>query len=219
MTSTDPGRSGGRLTARLAARTAHELNNIAAVISGHVYLLRAAAEPPEEGFDAMEKALEHVQRLTASLTALGGLGADEPESVDVAEVAREAAGGGAIVLDLPEGLPRVRAGRRDLLRAISALLTNAREAEAGEVRLSARAADSSVIVAVEDTGPGISAEVRRRDFDPLFTTRGEKGRGIGLSVARLAAGLSGGSLSLEDLPGGGTRATITLPAETSAAES
>src|ERR1019366_8046136 len=63
--------AGARIAARLAARTSHDLNNILAIFSGHLYLLRESAEPLEEGLDAMEKAIATLHRLSRSLADLG----------------------------------------------------------------------------------------------------------------------------------------------------
>ncbi len=210
--------AGTRLTARVAARTAHDLNNIAAVFSGHIYLLRGGAESLEEAFEAMEKALEHMERLTRSLSALGTLGLDAPEPIDVNAAIRAAVSDSSpagMVLELDPGLPSVPSARSDLTRAVTALVRNAREASLGAVpiRIATRRCEAGQIeIVVEDKGKGVSPDVRKRDFDPLFSTKGEKGRGIGITLVRAFAAFQGGSLSLDDLPGGGTCARLRLPA-------
>jgi signal transduction histidine kinase len=208
---------GARLTTRLASRTAHDLNNVAAVFSGHVYLLRSEAEPLEEAFEAMEKALEHLERLTRGLASLGTLGIEPLETVDVNAVVRSAAegAGGPVELDLDSEVPPLSGRREDLRRAVEALLVNAREAnEPGRpVRLSTKRdkAGSAFTITIEDSGKGVEAEARRRDFSPLFSSKGMKGRGFGVTLARMVAALSDGSLALEDRPEGGTRAILRFP--------
>jgi signal transduction histidine kinase len=216
---TAPDEAGTRLAARLAARTAHDLNNVAAVFSGHIYLLRNQAEPPEEAFEAMEKALEHLGRSTRGLAALGTLGTDAVEPLDINEVIRAVASAGAasaqaIELDLEPGLALLAGRRADLACAVEALLANAREAGASDlpIRLSTRSdSDGAIQIVIEDSGAGVPAEVRRRNFDPFFSTKGEKGRGIGVTLASTVAALQGGSLAVEDRPEGGTRSTLRLP--------
>jgi signal transduction histidine kinase len=68
-------------------------------------------------------------------------------------------------------------------------------------------------IVVEDDGPGLPEEVRHRLFEPFLTTRevGE-GMGLGLAITRGIAEEHGGELRLEEREGGGTRATIWLPA-------
>jgi two-component system NtrC family sensor kinase len=212
-----PDDAGARLAARISARAAHDLNNVAAVFSGHIYLVRNAAEPAEEAFEAMEKAMEHLERLTRSLMAVGALGVEQPGSIDVNETIRSTVDPirdqAPVHLDLEPALPPVAGRRGDLARAIEALLSNAREANgAGQPILvsTRRDADDTIQIAIEDSGPGIPLEVRRRNFDPLFSTKGEKGRGIGVTLASLVAALQGGSLALETGSQGGTRATLRL---------
>lgn len=208
--------SDSRLLARLAGRTAHDLNNMLAVLSGHIYLLRSAAEPAEEAFEAMERVMEHLQRLTGSLAAVGALAEEAAALVDVNDAVTSASEATPRVeLDLEPGLPRLRARRSDLESAVRALVANASEASdpAQSVRVSTLAdPDGGVRILVEDRGRGVPAEVRRRSFEPLFSTSGMKGRGIGITVATVVAAGLGGSLEIEEHAGGGTRATLRLPA-------
>lgn len=62
---------------------------------------------------------------------------------------------------------------------------------------------------VRDTGPGMSAEVRRRAFEPFYTTKGNQGAGLGLSVVRTITDAHGGRVSLG--PGPGTTIRVQLP--------
>jgi two-component system, LuxR family, sensor kinase FixL len=65
-------------------------------------------------------------------------------------------------------------------------------------------------VSVADTGPGVSADIRARLFDPFVTTK-KSGLGIGLSVCRLIIEAHGGRLWAEDNPAGGTIFRFTIP--------
>jgi signal transduction histidine kinase len=71
-----------------------------------------------------------------------------------------------------------------------------------------------VEVDVLDRGPGIPSEIRDKIFDPFFTSKAQ-GSGFGLSIARRFVEAAGGTLTLEDRPGGGIRARIALPREPS----
>lgn len=68
-----------------------------------------------------------------------------------------------------------------------------------------------VRVSITDTGPGIPDDVAKRIFDPFFSTKGSKGTGLGLAVARKTVQEHRGDLRLETAPGRGTTFTITLP--------
>jgi signal transduction histidine kinase len=189
---------------------------VLAVFSGHIFLLRESGEPVSEALDAMEKALENAERLARSLAEVGALGIDEPEPLDLNELVRSKVRGipeGRLEVSLDGALAPIVARPADLSRAIGALVQNAREADGGAaaIRVSTDQDSSEVRIAVEDSGTGIPEVVRRRDFDPLFSTSGERGRGLGITVARLAALMAGGRLVIEERPGGGTRAVLALP--------
>lgn len=68
------------------------------------------------------------------------------------------------------------------------------------------------VIQVSDTGPGMSAEVRRRAFDPFFTTRPQgEGTGLGLPTVHGIATRAGGGVRLLNRPGGGTTVEVTFP--------
>jgi CheY-like chemotaxis protein len=75
--------------------------------------------------------------------------------------------------------------------------------------------ESSVILEVEDSGSGMTAEVRARAMDPFFTTKpvGE-GSGLGLAIVYGTMKAHGGSVAIQSMPGRGTLVTMTLPAMT-----
>ncbi len=71
--------------------------------------------------------------------------------------------------------------------------------------------DSIVLVEIEDTGPGIPAEIKDKIFDPFFTTRRASGGvGLGLSVAKNIIQSHGGEIMLENRKEGGARVKICL---------
>ena len=106
----------------------------------------------------------------------------------------------------------VRVERQDLDEMLGNLLDNAFKWAASTIRLSSRVTGERVIVAVEDDGPGVTAD--KRD---AVLKRGVKadeaapGSGLGLAIADDLARLYGGSLELEAGRDGGLRAVLTLP--------
>jgi two-component system, NtrC family, sensor kinase len=73
--------------------------------------------------------------------------------------------------------------------------------------------DPYVGIDVEDTGPGVDADVIDRIFDPFFTTKSPAdGTGLGLAVARSIVEEHGGDIVVCNRPGGGARFTLRLPA-------
>jgi nitrogen fixation/metabolism regulation signal transduction histidine kinase len=114
-----------------------------------------------------------------------------------------------------EPVPPVRADRRLVERALVNLLENALQAvgESGRitVRVSRRADPDRVEVVVEDTGPGVPAEMRERIFEPFFSTK-TSGSGLGLALVKKIAEDHDGGVTLDSVPGQ-TRAVLWLPAE------
>ncbi|KAF1052132.1 MAG: Osmolarity sensor protein EnvZ [Stenotrophomonas maltophilia] len=87
---------------------------------------------------------------------------------------------------------------------------------AGKVDLELRDSPEQVEIIVRDHGPGIPATLREQVFEPFFRLEGSRNRnsggvGLGLSIAREAARRQGGNLRLEETPGGGLTAIVTLP--------
>jgi signal transduction histidine kinase len=111
------------------------------------------------------------------------------------------------------GLPPLTAVAPELRAVLQALVVNAVEASpaGGRVRITAQGLDEGRLqVLVEDDGPGLPPEVRRRLFTPHVTTKAH-GSGMGLFLAhRIATSRYGGSLHLEDAEPTGTRAILEL---------
>ena len=74
------------LLSRLGLRTAHDLNNLIAIVSGHVYLLRQSGGADRESLDAIQAAVEQLERLSRSLSMVGG--ADGPRAAADVNAAR-----------------------------------------------------------------------------------------------------------------------------------
>ena len=80
----------------------------------------------------------------------------------------------------------------------------------GRVGIDVGLRESSVAIAVSDTGRGMLPEVRRRVFDPFYS-RKPAGTGLGLTLARRIVTAPGGQIEVESTPGRGTCFTILLP--------
>jgi signal transduction histidine kinase len=114
------------------------------------------------------------------------------------------------------------AGDEERLRQVLVNLTlNALEAvpEGGWVRVSCRVEEAdpeqpgdpgAVLIAVDDSGPGVAGDVRERIFEPFFTTKAE-GSGLGLSIVHAIVTQHGGTIAAEEAPEGGARFLLRLP--------
>lgn len=113
-----------------------------------------------------------------------------------------------------EFLPNINVVEDQFKQVILNLLQNANEACSGGGILTIRtkALDSTVEVAIEDTGQGIHQEHMEKKFDPFFTTKGEvKGTGLGLSVSYGIIKRHGGNIRVSSTEGKGSQFIITLP--------
>jgi two-component system osmolarity sensor histidine kinase EnvZ len=125
---------------------------------------------------------------------------------EVAAGARRA--GIALDLDVPADLT-VKLRADAVRRAVTNLVDNARR-HAKHVTLAASAEGRSVLVTVDDDGPGIPADRRESVFRP-FESGSAGGTGLGLTIARDIVRAHGGEIVLQDSPLGGLRARIRLP--------
>jgi len=81
----------------------------------------------------------------------------------------------------------------------------------GEIRLTTQESRERVVISVNDTGSGMTAEVKQRLFDPFFTTKGKAGTGMGLAVSFGIIRRHEGSIEVDSEPGRGTTFKISLP--------
>ena len=158
--------------------------------------------------------VEEMDRMIAGYLAFArGEGTEQAEAVnlsaildDVAAGARRA--GAVLALDVPADLT-LKLRSDAVRRAITNLVDNARR-HARHIALAAAAQGRSVLVTVDDDGPGIPADRRESVFRP-FESDSAGGTGLGLTIARDIVRAHGGEIFLEDSPLGGLRARIRLP--------
>jgi nitrogen-specific signal transduction histidine kinase len=115
-----------------------------------------------------------------------------------------------ILQDVPDDLA-MPLHRSRIQRVFFNLIANALEAmpHGGTIRIAARKADNCVLIAVEDTGPGIPDGIRERLFEPFVTAGKEHGLGLGLALSRQTVLDHGGDMWTE--PASGARLVIRLP--------
>lgn len=115
----------------------------------------------------------------------------------------------------PDGDCKVRGIPGRLTQALVNLLVNAAHAipESGRISVTTRdMGDGHVELTVEDSGIGMSAEVRDKIFEPFFTTKDvEQGTGLGLSLVKEIIEEHDGTISVDSEPGHGARFIIVLP--------
>jgi signal transduction histidine kinase len=129
------------------------------------------------------------------------------------QIATEAIPGGPrIEIEVPDSLAVV-ADRLVIDRVVSNLLTNAARYGKEPITLSGSRGDMHVRIAVEDSGPGVSDEVRPRLFERFARADSAVGSGLGLSIARAYARAHGGDIVYEQRDRG-ARFELVLPQQT-----
>lgn len=226
---------------QLTGGIAHDFNNILAVILGSVELLRKRLGGDERALRLANNAIQGAERgaaLTKRMLAFARRQDLQPGPVVMSEVV----GGLMTVLrgslgssieirtDLPDDLRKALVDSNQLELALLNLAMNARDAiheksetEGGELTFAARnetapfgdgqlAEGDYVVLALMDTGAGMTEDVLTRAVDPFFTTKGPaKGTGLGLSMVQGLAVQSGGALRLYSTPGEGSIVELWLP--------
>ncbi|TKJ23390.1 HAMP domain-containing sensor histidine kinase [Blastococcus sp. CCUG 61487] len=117
----------------------------------------------------------------------------------------------------PEELTIVRGDKTSLERAVRNLLDNADRHAGGAVAVGVRRREDTVVVTVDDAGPGVPVEDRERVFERFARGAGAArrslpGAGLGLAIVAETASRHGGAAWVADAPGGGARFSLSLPA-------
>jgi len=117
-----------------------------------------------------------------------------------------------IVTELEE-VPPIRGTLSELGNIFVNLIFNAIDAipEGGTITIRSQVIEDCVQLTVHDTGTGMDEEMRRRVFEPFFTTRAEQGKGLGLYMVHTTVENWGGDVSVESAPGEGTTFILRFP--------
>ncbi len=208
----------------MAGGVAHELRNGLATLRGYLTLIER--RPDEDSIadflSEIRGEADHLERVLQDFLAFARPGTARMRGLALLPLLRRAAADPALegVEVTVQGEDAMLRGDPELLeRAVRNLLHNAAQAEReagrrGPVEVAVTLDGEGVEVAIEDRGPGLPDEIRARLFHPFATGR-RGGVGLGLALAHRIVVLHGGRIRLEDRPGGGTRALLSFPRDTS----
>ena len=222
---------------QLAAGVAHEVGNPLAALSGYLELLEDGDLGDEMTADILTRSQNEVERMRAIIRDLLDYSREQAEpaveAVSLARCVEEArnlvkaqpkARNVAIEAELPDDLPAVTAVASQVVQVLVNLLINAIDAidpDRGRIAISARTDDEAgqVVLALEDNGPGISAEKLQRVFDPFFTTKDPgEGTGLGLAICLRIMRRVDGDIRVENAEGAGARFELVFQIRPSVAD-
>ena len=220
---------------RMAMGVAHDFNNLLTAVIGHAELLRSDLVRLAAGPDALDhlRALEQASQDGASLVRkiqqyIRDEKQDRSEPVLLHEIAEE-----VLTLTRPywyneprrrgiaievrrdlRPVPAIPGTPTELREVLVNLVLNAVQAMPAGGTLSLRTGrhtDRSAVVEVGDTGVGMTESVRRRIFEPLFSTKGAGGSGMGLTMSQGIVQEHNGRIEVESAPGRGTAFRLVFP--------
>ena len=225
---------------QLTGGIAHDFNNLLQVVAGNLQLLNRECAGNERALARVTNALAGVQRgakLASQLLAFGRRQALEPKVIHLGrlvggmdDLLRRSLGEGIEVEFVSTGrLWNTLADPGQVENVLLNLAINARDAMEGQGKLTVEvgnvhldhayamansevAAGQYVMLAVTDTGSGMTPEILEKVFEPFFSTKPEgKGTGLGLSMVYGFVKQSGGHVAIYSEPGHGTTVKVFLP--------
>ncbi|HJR15428.1 MAG TPA: HAMP domain-containing sensor histidine kinase [Gemmatimonadales bacterium] len=201
-----------------ARRVAHEMRNPLTPIRLAVSALARSAEAEHrEAIDVLVAESDRLEQLAREFTEFGRLPEGPPAPIDFSELISELARTSLpptmkVTMQLDPDTPILPGHYDPMRRAFSNILRNAAEACAGEGSLELTVAPhncAGVRVEISDHGPGVPREIADRIFDPYFTGK-SGGTGLGLALVRQTIEMHGGTIRLEETPGGGATFVVEL---------
>jgi signal transduction histidine kinase len=211
----------------LAATVAHEVRNPLNAISMGLQRLKMEFQPAEDRDQyshLTELLLGEARRINSIVEQFLSLARPieiKAEALPVQEILKELAAlqeshakqsNVRIRVITAPNLPPLTADPSHLTQVLLNLMLNGLQAmpHGGTLTLEAKTSNGNFLIAVTDTGNGISAENLRRMFEPYFTTK-SKGTGLGLAISRRIIESHGGTITVSSKVGQGSRFEIALP--------
>jgi signal transduction histidine kinase len=216
----------GILTAGVAHEITNPLNNISMIAQTYDELYEGLADKDRiELMLKVEAETERIRKIVMNLLDFSKPKDANPTEADINTVVQKTLTLVQNMIDvqniettvrLEEGLPHLFVDEHQVQQVLVNLITNAVQAMSagGRLFIATRPGKGgdSVEITVKDTGKGIQPEFLPHIFDPFFSTKGEGGTGLGLSVSYGIIKNHRGDIRVESKPGVGTTFTVELPA-------
>jgi two-component system sensor histidine kinase HydH len=208
----------------MAAVLAHEIRNPLSSIKGFAQFYLERITDPEEraDFSVIVEESRRLEGLTADLLAYARPAKLNEERFDTERFCQEIKRSiiplqGNVKFHMSCEKLELLLDREKLMQVIFNLIQNAIDAvskeEQGEVWFSMKSNGQVLVIKIEDNGPGLPLEVKKRLFEPFVTTK-TRGTGLGLAIVKRLLEILKGEISFRDRKEGGVTAQIELPYRT-----
>ena len=207
----------------------HDIKNILQALGGGMDLVdfglqQMSIEKAKDAWPIVQHALQQINQLVLNMLAFSKEREPILESVNINSIIEEIVElekigvderGVILGTDLHH-VPPIQAEKSGLQQALLNLISNALEVvpdKSGVVTVSSQLdrANNNVIIVVSDNGGGIEAEQLEEIFTPFFSSKGQKGTGLGLAVTHKVINEHGGDIQVSSKVNMGTKFTIILP--------
>ena len=222
----------------ITAGISHEFNNILAIISGNVQLMKRSYKDHGKLVNALDiimKATNDGAEISKKMYNFAKTEVDNTEYVtnDLSDLIKQSieftmprwknmaqANGLNYHIDIDgiRGISEVRCNSTEIREAFVNIINNALDAmpAGGRISFSTWNKDGSVFASVSDNGKGMTDDVRKKVFDPFFTTRRPEGTGLGMSIVYSILSRHNGKIEVKSEIGKGSTFTLQLPIVTRA---
>lgn len=209
---------------KLAQGVAHEVRNPVAIIGGMAHLLQKKISPTDPGQELLREisaAVTRLERMVREIESFARMPNPRLTSTDISGVvqttfaafsAQFSSRGISLTVQIPPELPSIPLDAHLMSQVFQHLMENSLEAmpSGGKLSLTVTLEARFIRITIQDTGPGIPAEILPLVFDPFFSTK-PQGTGMGLTIAHRLISEHKGEISLCSTPGAGTTVNLWLP--------
>ncbi|MHA2247324.1 MAG: two-component system sensor histidine kinase NtrB [Candidatus Hodarchaeales archaeon] len=211
----------------MSAGIAHEVRNPMGAIKNSAYFLKLKLKEMDD-----QKVHKHIQIIDTEINRANKIITDllnfsrvklpSKENTHISNVINEILeelssinGKIEIKVKIPPDLPKVFVDSHQIEQVIHNLIVNAIESmpDGGKLEIVSKIVGKEIVVNIKDTGTGISEKNKEKIFQPLFTTKGNKGIGLGLALSKQLMILNDGSITFASEVNKGTTFTIAIPVE------